>query len=208
MRHLTVGIALAATLVLIGEPADAQSWRPPTDSQRCPSKWGAGDQRGSANHMKPETVLRATRLIRTGEVIELGHVLSSEMPISSTRRFDMHTKRTFMNPQSNRRGSNAEVVLSEIGQVGTQFDGFAHQTRQDRMPVARAHFPVQTSPNPDPPSSLPVHHIMLVINGIHLLENLKLDELASKRVYEFAFVMQPLTLKGATGSPVAPIAVR
>ena len=128
MRHLATGIALAATLVLIGEPAAAQSWRPPTDSQRCPSKWGAGDQRGSANHMKPETVLRATRLIRTGEVIELGHVLSSEMPISSTRRFDMHTKRTFMNPQSNRRGSNEEVVLSEIGQVGTQFDGFAHQT--------------------------------------------------------------------------------
>ena len=59
MRHLTVGIALAATLVLIGEPADAQSWRPSTDSQRCLSKWGAGDQRGSANHMKPETVLRA-----------------------------------------------------------------------------------------------------------------------------------------------------
>src|SRR3989442_3689035 len=128
MRHLAIGIALAATVVLIGEPAAAQSWRPPTDSQRCPSKWGAGDQRGSANHMKPETVLRATRLIRTGEVIELGHVLSSEMPISSTRRFDMHTKRTFMNPQSNRRGSNEEVVLSEIGQVGTQFDDFAHQT--------------------------------------------------------------------------------
>ena len=39
MRHLAIGIALAATLVLIGEPADAQSWRPPTDSQRCPSKW-------------------------------------------------------------------------------------------------------------------------------------------------------------------------
>ena len=318
MRHLAIGIALAATLVLIGEPADAQSWRPPTDSQRCPSKWGAGDQRGSANHMRPETVLRATRLIRTGEVIELGHVLSSEMPISSTRRFDMHTKRTFMNPQSNRRGSNEEVVLSEIGQVGTQFDGFAHQTidnslyncfkqdeittrtgfsklgienvgalmtrgvlidvaalkgvdmlpdtyeitvqdlqqalqrqsltlqpgdavvihtgwgklwardnarfmkgcpgigvaaaewlaRQDPMLVGSDNFPVEISPNPDPQISLPVHQIMLVINGIHLLENLKLDELASKRVYEFAFVMQPLKLKGATGSTVAPMAVR
>ena len=28
-----------------------------------PSKWGAGDQRGSANHIKPENVLRAARLI-------------------------------------------------------------------------------------------------------------------------------------------------
>ena len=33
-----------------------------------------------------------------------------------------------MNPQSNRRGSNEELVIAEIGQVGTQFDGFAHQT--------------------------------------------------------------------------------
>jgi kynurenine formamidase len=47
-----------------------------------------------------------------------------------------------------------------------------------------------------------------VVNGIHLLENLKLDELSAKRVYEFAFVMQPLTLKGGTGSTVAPIAIR
>jgi len=49
---------------------------------------------------------------------------------------------------------------------------------------------------------------MLVVNGIHLLENLKLDELAAKRVHECAFVMQPLKLKGATGSTVAPIAIR
>jgi hypothetical protein len=33
-----------------------------------------------------------------------------------------------MNPGSNRRGSNEEMVFSEIGQVGTQFDGFSHQT--------------------------------------------------------------------------------
>jgi kynurenine formamidase len=43
---------------------------------------------------------------------------------------------------------------------------------------------------------------------VHLLENLNLDELAAKRVYEFAFIMQPMKLDGATGSSVAPIAVR
>jgi hypothetical protein len=36
----------------------------------------------------------------------------------------------------------------------------------------------------------------------HLLENLKLDELAAKKVYEFAFVMQPLKMKGFSGSAV------
>src|SRR5215475_63788 len=133
MRHIAIGIALATALALLGDPVDAQTWRPPADSQRCPSKWGAGDQRGAGNHMKPESVLRATRLIRTGEVIEIGHVLSADMPISSTRRFDVHTKRTFMNPQSNNRGSNEELVVSEIGQVGTQFDAFPHQTIGDKV---------------------------------------------------------------------------
>jgi hypothetical protein len=46
-----------------------------------------------------------------------------------------------------------------------------------------------------------------VVHGVHLLENMKLDELASKRVWEFAFVLQPI--KAAfTGSTVAPVAIR
>jgi kynurenine formamidase len=49
---------------------------------------------------------------------------------------------------------------------------------------------------------------MLVVNGVHLLENLKLDELAAKRVHEFAFIVQPLKIQGGTGSSVAPIALR
>src|SRR5262252_3570414 len=88
MQRTIIGIALTIPLVFSSTLADAQTWRPPTDDQRCPSKWGAGDQRGSGNHAKPENVLRAARLIRTGEVIELGHVLSADMPISSTRQFN------------------------------------------------------------------------------------------------------------------------
>jgi kynurenine formamidase len=53
-----------------------------------------------------------------------------------------------------------------------------------------------------------VHQIMLVVHGIHLLENLKLAELAAKGVHEFAFVMQPLKIQGGTGSTVAPVAIR
>lgn len=310
-----IGIAAAFGLVTA---AHAQTWKPPAESERCPSKWGAGDERGSANHMKPASVLKAAKLIRTGEVIDLGHVLNASMPFFGTRRFDVHTKRTFMNPPSNRRGSNEEVVISEIGQVGTQFDGFAHQThenslyncfkqedistrggftklgiekvgslitrgvlidvaglkgvdmlpdsyeitvqdlqqalarqnqtlqpgdaviintgwgrlwgkdnaryvkscpgigvqtalwlaKQDPMLVGADNWPVEVAPNPDPQLSLPVHQIMLVVNGIHLLENMKLDELVAKRVYEFAFVMQPLKMQGFSGSTVAPIAVR
>jgi kynurenine formamidase len=318
MRHSVVGVVLAAVTALTCVPAQAQTWTVPTESQRCPSKWGAGDERGSGNHMKPASVLRATQLIKTGEVIEIAHVLNDKMAISSTRRFDVHVKRTFMNDFSNRRGSNEEVVLSEIGQVGTQFDGFAHQShedshyncfktgaissrtgftklgiekvgmlmtrgvlidvaglksvdmlpdtyeitvkdlqdalarqritllpgdavlintgwgrlygkdnarymkscpgigiaaaewlaKQDPMLIGADNWPVEVAPNPDQKLSLPVHQVALVVNGLHLLENLKLDELAAKQVYEFAFIMQPLKAQGFTGSTVAPVAIR
>ena len=311
-----VAVAIAAGIGVSG--IAAQSWRPPAASERCPSKWGADDQRGSANHMKPETVLRAARLIRTGEVFELGHVLSSAMPFFGTRRFELHTKRTVMNAGANRRGSNEEMVFSEIGQVGTQFDGFTHQTiddslynchklddvagrtgfsrlgientgalftrgvlidvagfkgvemlpdtyaisvddlrgalarqkltlqpgdaaiihtgwgrlwakdnaryvktnpglgvaaaewlaKQDPILVGADNAPINVTPDPDPQLSNPVHQIMLVVNGIHLLENLKLDELAARGVHEFALILQPLKIQGGTGSTVAPIAVR
>jgi kynurenine formamidase len=53
-----------------------------------------------------------------------------------------------------------------------------------------------------------VHQLLLVRHGIYNLENLDLEELARDKVYEFAFVFAPLRLKGATGSPGNPIAVR
>ena len=318
MRPIVIGIATVIAFGWASVSAHAQSWRPPDDNQRCPSKWGAGDERGSGNHMKPESVLRGVRLIRTGEVIELGQILHGSIPVFGTRRFDMHIKRTFMNVPSNRRGSNEEIVITELGQVGTQLDGFTHQTigdslyncfkvdaiatrtgftklgiekvgalitrgvlidvaalkgvdilpdtyeitvqdlqqalqrqgmtlqpgdavilhtgwgklwgtdnaryvktcpgigvaaaewlaRQDPMLVGADNWPVEVAPNPDPEISLPVHQIMLVVNGIHILENLKLDEIVAKRAWEFAFVMQPLKIRGGTGSTVAPIAIR
>jgi kynurenine formamidase len=53
-----------------------------------------------------------------------------------------------------------------------------------------------------------VHQLLLVRHGIYNLENLNLEELARERVYEFAFIFAPLRMKGATGSPGNPIAVR
>src|SRR5260221_5198020 len=127
-------IAHAALAASLSVPlfAFAQAWNVAPESQRCQSKWRAGHERGSGNHMKnPQNVLRGARLIKTGEVIELGHVLGPQMAFFGTRIFNLHTKRTFMNPGRNTRGSNEEVVTSEIGQVGTQFDGFAHQPHGD-----------------------------------------------------------------------------
>jgi kynurenine formamidase len=54
---------------------------------------------------------------------------------------------------------------------------------------------------------LPVHRILLVEHGVHIVENLDLEGLAAERIYEFLFVCLPLKFVGATGSPVRPIAV-
>jgi kynurenine formamidase len=318
MRPIPSSVILGAALFVLAPSGKAQTWRFPPDAERCPSRWGASDERGSANHMGPRSVLRARELIQTGEVIELAHVLDRDMPFFGTRRFDLHTKRTLMNPGANHRGSNEEIVVSEIGQVGTQFDGFAHQSHEDRwyncfpvsenatrsgfaklgiekvgmlmtrgvlvdiaalkavevlpdgyqitkgdieaalarqnlslapgdavilhtgwgklwgkdnpryvkscpgigieaaewlaaqdpMLIGSDNWPVEIAPNPDPELSLPVHQIALVVHGIHLLENMKLDELAAKKVYQFAFVLQPLKIGGGTGSTVSPVAIR
>lgn len=316
-KNYLVGASIAG-LTLVSALANAQSWSPPSPGQRCPSKWGATDERGAANLLTPESVLNASRLIRTGEVVELGRVLAMDMPLFGTRRFDIHMKRTFGPVGSNKRYSNEELVISEIGQVGTQFDMFSHQSIDNRhyncfatdeiatrngftklgvekigaiytrgvlIDVAAAkgvdmleagyeitaadlqeaiakqgtslkrgdavlihtgwgklwgvdnakynasgpgigvgaaewlakhepvlfgsdNVPVEVLPNPDKSISLPVHQIALVVYGIFLLENMKLDELAAKKIYEFAFVVQPLKIKGGTGSTVAPIAIR
>jgi kynurenine formamidase len=316
--RVILALTVVASLAIGSSGASAQTWQPPADAQRCPSKWGPGDQRGSGNHMKPETVLRAARLIKTGEVFELGRVLSESMPLPAGRRFEVLTKRTRNDPGTNRRGSNEELVVAEIGQVGTQFDTFSHQmigssmyncftldetasrtgftklgveqvgalvtrgvlldiaalkdvpmlsdtyqitpqdlqealaaqkltlqpgdavlihtgwgtlwgkdnarylrgspgigtaaaewlARQDPMLVGADNGAVEISPNPDRQLLGPVHQIMLVVNGIHLLENVRLDELAARRAHEFALIVEPLKIQGGTGSTVAPVAIR
>jgi kynurenine formamidase len=54
---------------------------------------------------------------------------------------------------------------------------------------------------------LPGHLILLVRNGIYIIENLALEELAAAGHHRFTFVCTPLKFVGATGSPVRPIAL-
>ena len=56
-------------------------------------------------------------------------------------------------------------------------------------------------------SLLPAHRILLVERGIYIIETLALEQLAGNGVHEFVFVLTPLPLFGATGSPVRPVAL-
>ena len=67
---------------------------------------------------------------------------------------------------------------------------------------------VEVVPNPDSTLAFPVHQLLIPRNGIYIFENLATEDLARDNAYEFAFVFAPLRLKGATGSPGNPLAIR
>jgi kynurenine formamidase len=64
-----------------------------------------------------------------------------------------------------------------------------------------------TERDPDTNMTLFGHAHLLVTHGIHIIENLNLEELAGARIREFAFVGVPLKFRGATGSPIRPLAL-
>ena len=100
---------------------------------------------------------------------------------------------------------NAKYMASEPG-IGV---GAAEWlVRQSPMLVGSDNWGVEVVHNPNPQLNEPVHQIMLVVNGVILVESLKLEDLAARAIHEFAFVVAPLKIRGATGSTVAPAAIR
>jgi kynurenine formamidase len=57
-------------------------------------------------------------------------------------------------------------------------------------------------------SVLPAHRVLLVESGVYIIEALDLEALAAQGWGEFTFVLVPMNIFGATGSPVRPLAVR
>ena len=59
-----------------------------------------------------------------------------------------------------------------------------------------------------PSPKMAVHVHLLVESGIHIIENLNLEDLARDKVREFFFVGAPLKIEGGTGAPIRPMAFR
>jgi kynurenine formamidase len=56
-------------------------------------------------------------------------------------------------------------------------------------------------------ATLPVHRMLLVESGIHIMEVMNLTALAATGAGEFLFIAAPLKIVGGTGSPMRPVAV-
>ncbi len=325
----SVGIMVVFLVGLLGVVAWGEET--PIGPKWWPSRWGPGDEAGASNWMTPAKVLEAVKLITTGKVYRLGRVYEAGMPLFGQRAFSLRIPAT---PTGGPVGKNKiiwhdEFLCTEIGQVGTQFDGLGHVGVQVGAPgdktemryyngfteaeigtayglaklgveklkpfftrgilidvegykgrmldkgeeitladvrgalrrqglsedsirpgdavlfntgwgslwmkdnarftsgqpgigmevakwliekqvayVGSDTWATEVVPNPNPDLAFVVHNELITKHGILNHENLDFTELIRDRVYEFAYIFVPVPIKGATGSPGSPIAVR
>ena len=129
-----VGVAAGAAHGKFGlapiTQAQAQTANLPRMSEEkwWPSKWGETDEAGSSNHITPAKVLEAAKWIRDGKIYKIGRTYEAGMPLFGQRAFALRIPGS---PTGGPFGDNRLVyhddfVATEIGQVGTQFDGLGH----------------------------------------------------------------------------------
>jgi kynurenine formamidase len=135
-----VGVALASSAwaacgpdswqECAGKPWVTGNMDTPIGQTWWPNKqWGADDEAGSTNWFtKPEVVKRGLAEARQGKVYRLGHNYTADMPLFGTRKFVIRIPGSPTGGPfgANKTVYNDEFVATEIGQVGTQFDGLGH----------------------------------------------------------------------------------
>lgn len=120
---VATGLLFSATVTL------AQVSDKPFQENWAPSKWGKDDAAGSSNHTRnPENIKRALSMIKQYKSVTLGKYYHREIPTVGLRQWSMVLPGT---PNAGPFGENAmvyhdELVTTEIGQIGTQFDGPGH----------------------------------------------------------------------------------
>jgi kynurenine formamidase len=114
---LTCGTAVAQTV------NDA-----PLNEKWSPAEWGADDKAGAVNRTTPQIVLKAVGLVKRGKVATLGKIYAADAPAFGTRSWKLIIPGL---PTGGPFGGqqlvyNDEYVATELGQIGTQFDGPGH----------------------------------------------------------------------------------
>jgi kynurenine formamidase len=128
---VAVGVAIltgvGVSLMSAQQPASPVNDKPLTEKW-APTEWGANDKVGAPNRTTPAMLLNAMRLVKQGKVATLGKLYQSSIPAFGARSWTMSIPGT---PTGGPFGKNAliyhdELVTTEIGQIGTQFDGPGH----------------------------------------------------------------------------------
>ena len=127
LKNLLSLVAASILVVVSSSPATAVNDAPLTENW-APAEWGPDDKAGSVNRTTAEMVLKAAGLVKLGKVATLGKVYQQDAPAFGSRGWRMiipglPTGGPF-GPQ--KLVYNDEYLATEIGQIGTQFDGPGH----------------------------------------------------------------------------------
>ena len=122
--RIGASLALAAFSALLTLSAGAQTrdsgpWWPHPE-------WGPDDQAGASNRITEAKVVEALRLATAGRIYELGQIYEQGMPLFGSRSYSMVLPARGPAAGDNRIVANEEFLSTQIGQVGTQFDGLGH----------------------------------------------------------------------------------
>ncbi len=94
------------------------------------------------------------------------------------------------------------------GEPGIDADAARWLTAQDCVAIAADNMALEVLPGTNHPSEvMPVHQHCLAEAGVHIIENLVMDELVARDKTSFCFMLSAVKFKGATGCPVRPIAI-
>jgi len=108
-------------LALVAGSAAGDDW--------YPSEHGAGDTLGAINHLTPQKVVQAARLVKTGKTYPLGVVTGWDTPAYPPRHYAI----TVIQPGqdngptmgANRATGNDDLLYTWMG-IGSQLDGLGH----------------------------------------------------------------------------------
>lgn len=135
LAHGAASLALAAGVALASPPPAGRL--PDGQAPWWPSRYGADDQIGTLNELRPEVVARAAALVKQGAVVDLGRVLDGNTPKFPGRYWHqtVDVSPYFENPRrpdavEKGWGRNQINWITEIQagtfQVGTQLDSIGH----------------------------------------------------------------------------------
>ena len=115
-----------------------------------------------------------------------------------------------------------DVVLIRTGQAGfyqdaskylDNFPGISLDAvkwlveEKEIMLLGADNLSLEAFPSEREDNYVPVHTYLLAEKGVMFIEQMFLEELAKDQIYEFAFIAASLKLRGASGSPMRPIAI-
>ncbi|AID28145.1 cyclase [Mesorhizobium sp. SEMIA 3007] len=113
-----------------------------------------------------------------------------------------------------------DVVLLRTGQMllwpdkafasntpGLNREGAEYLAKHGVIMIGADNLTLEQTPSAHPENFFPVHTYLLAEAGVPILEMAQLEELAAEKVYEFAFFGACIKLRGATGTPMRPVAM-